>query len=116
MVGAVLGYLELKEQIRSTWSSISRWIGSDQTTIIGHLSHRRSEPSAESKQDLSHRRSVRTDPVRGFCCAPFFRPDLSTPPLQTHAVKDATPLMVKTHGSKDPVRFGDSERERFVGF
>uniref|UniRef100_A0A2N9I417 Carbohydrate kinase PfkB domain-containing protein n=1 Tax=Fagus sylvatica TaxID=28930 RepID=A0A2N9I417_FAGSY len=90
------------DEIRSTWSSISRWIGSDQTTIIGHLSHRRSKPSAESKQDLSHRRSVRTDPVRGFCCAPFFRPDLSTPPLQTHAVKDATPLMVKTHGSKDP--------------
>ena len=24
-------------QIRSTWSSISRWIRSDQTTIIGHL-------------------------------------------------------------------------------
>uniref|UniRef100_A0A2N9ENM7 Reverse transcriptase domain-containing protein n=1 Tax=Fagus sylvatica TaxID=28930 RepID=A0A2N9ENM7_FAGSY len=52
-----------------------RWIGSDQTTIIGHLNPTCCR-SAESKQDLSHRRSVRTDPVRGFCCAPFFRPDL----------------------------------------
>ncbi len=25
-------------------------------------------------------------------------------------------MRFKTHGSKDPVRFGDSERERFVGF
>ena len=62
-------------QIWSTWSSINRWIGSDQTTIIGHLNPTCCR-SAESKQDLSHRRSVRTDPVRGFCCAPFFRPDL----------------------------------------
>ncbi|GMY05971.1 hypothetical protein FCV25MIE_01210, partial [Fagus crenata] len=59
----------------------------------------------ESKQDLHHCRSVRTDPVRGSCCRsvlqtrsdPRFRCSL------THAVKDATPLMVKTHRSKDPV-------------
>ena len=88
--------------------------------------HHRSSCSAESKQDLSHCRSVRTYPVRGSCCRsvlqtrsnPRFHCCLThvilTSQNQIRAVKDATPLMVKTHESKDPViqvRWSDDEAD-----